>query len=424
MGELQKAIDSQIANLPRIAAQQLARGKLAKHGIKSDEMVGQLADAILAFDDDPIELDWPEEISIDFDDADMAELQAGIDRLADEFPAIVEELSVKLAEEIVSGLRQQWDETRPVEELAESMRSRVSKDWGKAIDALRMLLSLCAQEGHEFNIRQLKSKQVKLCEEARARLHIRGCRIAEEILLLLEYGHKEGAQARWRTLHEIAVAATLIKEGGDVLAERFYDSEFVEKKSLLKDIHRAASAGGEPRVPVAEAKEIERNFARVIAKYDKSFQGMYGWASGQLGLPKDPKFYDLMGVAGSLSLKDRFRIASSDNHVSVATLSQPIHQWDPTTLIPGSFAPGFEGPGVDTAQAIVQLTAALYDEPWDLDRLVLMRAMVQLRDEIATLWHQAAQLIDRREQRAIDKAARFGKGRRFGYVKAKPFNRS
>src|SRR3546814_20101539 len=69
------------------------------------------------------------------------------------------------------------------------------------------------------------------------------------------------------------------------------------------------------------------------------------WASGQLGTPKDPKFHHLQDAAGSLSLKLRYRLSSFDTHASPRTLKQPVHHWDPTTHIPGSFAAGFEGPG-------------------------------------------------------------------------------
>src|SRR3546814_9530556 len=60
-----------------------------------------------------------------------------------------------------------------------------------------------------------------------------------------------------------------------------------------------------------------------------------GWASGQLGIPKDPKFHHLQDAAGSLSLKLRYRLSSFDTHASPRTLKQPVHHWDPTTHIPG-----------------------------------------------------------------------------------------
>lgn len=421
MGDLQKAMEKGFADLPRIAALQLARRKLDLLGIDSDEMVEKLADAILATDDKP---NWSNDIVINFDDSDLEELNIDIDNLVEKIPDIVVNLSVKLAEEKVVDIREQWETSRPVEEPRDQARTRVIKDWGKANDALRMLVVLCEQEGHKFNIRQLETKRRNSRDATLARLHIRGCRIANEILLLLEHGHNEGAQARWRTLHEVAIAATLIKKGGVSLAERYLDHEAIERKSSLDDFRRATEARGGGQLRIVDAIEIETEFERMIEKHGSAFKGMYGWASGQLGLPKQPKFFHLLETAGSLSLKHRFRVASSDNHASVATLGQPVHQWDLTETIPGVFAPGFEGPGVDTVQAIVQLTIALYHEPWDLDCLVLGHVLVQLRDDTAALWLRTARQIEKRKQRAIVRATQRGRGKRLGYIKAKPVNRS
>ena len=46
------------------------------------------------------------------------------------------------------------------------------------------------------------------------RLHARSCQITMEILALLKSGFADGAHARWRTLHEIAVTALFIKQQG------------------------------------------------------------------------------------------------------------------------------------------------------------------------------------------------------------------
>ena len=426
MGDLHDALNAELENLPRLAARDLVRRKLADLNIDDEAVVERFADMLLADDGDDtgdghIEFDWPEDIEISFDDADADRLQGAIDKLVEDLPDAIVRLAGKMSQDVARGIREQWDDTRStVPDPTARTRTVIARDWGAAIDASRLLVTLCTQEGETFNDRHLRSQRGTIRDEARARLHIRACRIAEEIILLLEHGHAEGALARWRTLHEVAVVATLIKEGGDDLAERFFDHDAVEQKRMLDDYRRAALAAGEPSPPAAQAREIERSFDDMVTRYGKHFQGMYGWASEQLGLPKEPKFHDLQDAIGSLSLKHRFRVASSSNHASVATLGQPVHHWDPTTTIPGAFAAGFEGPAVDTAQAIVQATTALFDEPWDLDQLVLVGALGVLRDEIAKDWLATARRIEKREQRSIDRAVRFGHGRRTGYTKARP----
>jgi hypothetical protein len=139
-------------------------------------------------------------------------------------------------------------------------------------------------------------------------------------------------------------------------------------------------------------------------------------------MPVDPKFHDLQEVAGSLTLKLRYRLSSFDTHASPKALEQPVHRWDPTIHVPGVFEAGFEGPAVDTAHAMIQVTALLYPQPWDLDAVVFVTALNRLRKEVSQAWLNTARNIDKRERRLIERAAR-GPLRRLGYVKAKPGKR-
>ncbi|WP_217430933.1 DUF5677 domain-containing protein [Sphingomonas bacterium] len=49
-------------------------------------------------------------------------------------------------------------------------------------------------------------------------LHARACQVVFEIITLMENGLADGAMARWRTLHEITVVATILAEHGEELA--------------------------------------------------------------------------------------------------------------------------------------------------------------------------------------------------------------
>ena len=424
MGKLQDALDKSLANLPRLGIENIIREKLSAAGVEDEELVGQVADVIGERNTGHFTIESLHDIAIDFTEADLARLEKTANALNERIPEIVDEMANRQAEKLAQGLKQQWQDSVPATDKTHGTRARILADWSEPLEALRMLLELCRQEGDAFNITFLKSKHPITRNEALARLHIRACRIAEEILLLIENGHTEGAQARWRTLHEVTITATLIAHGGDALAERYFDHQAIELKRALDDHNRATLAAGGAPLSQHQAAGIEREHDRAIARYKSDFRGMYGWASGQLGIPKDPKFHHLQDAAGSLSLKLRYRLSSFDTHASPRTLKQPVHHWDPTTHIPGSFAAGFEGPGADTVQAIVQITSLLFDEPWDLDRLVFALALTRLGIETAETWHRTARQIGLRAQRALDRAVRRpGPTRRFGYVKAKPGER-
>ncbi len=60
------------------------------------------------------------------------------------------------------------------------------------------------------------------------RLHARACQIASEVLKLLKSGFADGAHARWRSLHEVAVVALFIHKHGNDVAEKYLLHDVVE----------------------------------------------------------------------------------------------------------------------------------------------------------------------------------------------------
>ena len=424
MGKLQDAFDRQIDNLPRLAIERVVRDKLRAEGIDDPTVLGRVVDAIIKGTEESVAIPFDRSLHLALTDEDLFRMGKAAEAFGERVPDIVDNLVRDVSKDLVGQLHEKWRQSVPDDDAGLATRARILKDWAAPLDSFRMLLTLCAEEGDNFNIAHLRSARPR--EDGRtqalARLHIRACRIAREILLLLENGFTEGAQARWRTLHEVTVTAALIAEGGDSLAERYFDHEIVDRKKALDDHRRAVAAGGEPPVARRHTTALEEEFAAAVAKYGKQFRGMYGWASDQLGMPVDPKFHDLQEVAGSLTLKLRYRLSSFDTHASPKALEQPVHRWDPTTHVPGAFEAGFEGPAVDTAHAIIQITALLYPQPWDLDAVVFVMALNRLREEVSDAWLNTARDIDKRERRSIERAAR-GPLRRLGYVKAKPGKR-
>jgi hypothetical protein len=424
MATLQESFDDGLDRIPLLAIEKIIVEKLAAAEIEDIAFARRVAEALVASKGRSVTIDSPYDILLNFTDDDMKRVEEATAAFLERLPDLVDELAEDTTQRLVDGMRQQWNESRPLVDEAAKLRERIAKDWGGALDALRLLVHLCAQEGEKFNFAQMESKLKRGAERngALARLHIRACRIAEEIILLIENGHTEGAQGRWRTLHEVTVTATLIAAGGDALAERYFAHEAVERKKVLDDHRRAATSMGAASVTRKQADAIERDCAAAVRKYGRHFQGMYGWAGGVLGPPDSPQFHNLQEVAGSLAEKLRFRLACFDTHASLQTLSQPVHYWDPTIHVSGTFSAGFEGPIADTAQTIAQITLLLLPEPWDLDRIVLVRALARLRDELIDDAYRIAKRIEKDEQRSIERAMR-RPGRPLGYVKRKPVRR-
>ena len=244
MGKLQETFDQQLAGIPRIALEECAREKLRDAGILDNRIAQQIAEAILSGKGNhtiPSDLD----VAVEFTADDMARIEKTVSQFLERLPELTDRFTDDAAKRLAEGFRRQWQETLPTVDEARTIRESIAAKWGSAFDGLRLLVALCVQEGEAFNFAHLRAKRPRERDQAIARLHIRACRIAEEMILLLEHGHTEGAQARWRTMHEVAVTATIIAEGGDSLAQRYFDHEAVEKKKALDDHRRAAASVGE-----------------------------------------------------------------------------------------------------------------------------------------------------------------------------------
>lgn len=149
------------------------------------------------------------------------------------------QLSVAPAVEAVSEVvMKELTFTRPQmlrehQQLDRAFRRRLRRHWGPALDQL-YAMAVCAEEmGGEYDSNHTGAavEQNDLVFEALTRLQARACRIAFEVHTLLSAGFPMGALARCRTMHEIAVTATVIRAYG---SDRQYAD--IGERYLLHDL--------------------------------------------------------------------------------------------------------------------------------------------------------------------------------------------
>jgi hypothetical protein len=94
-----------------------------------------------------------------------------------------------------------------------AFRERLYERWQMPLERLRMLVTVTREFGAGINENARQSTSAtshKFMIDVLSRSHARACQIDEEIICLLEGGFADGAMARWRTLHEVAVVASFI----------------------------------------------------------------------------------------------------------------------------------------------------------------------------------------------------------------------
>lgn len=190
------------------------------------------------------------------------------------------------------------------------------KEYRRALD-LYYQVYVCAQEfGSDFDRvhRSGAAADRDFKFEALTTIHARACLVASEIHALLRTGHPFGALARWRTLHECAVVASIIGDNDQELAERYLLHTHVE--SHRDSVHFAAAheALGQPPLSPSEVDEIRRERDAVVARFGLDFDQDWGWASRLMPSGKRPTFKRLEELAGIAHLRPYYRWSSHNVH--------------------------------------------------------------------------------------------------------------
>jgi hypothetical protein len=120
----------------------------------------------------------------------------------------------------------------------DATEERLAARWGRAFDLMEMAIVVAYEAGEAFNTKHQAAAREDndLVFAALVRLHARACRIAEEVLMLLKGGYGQGAHARWRALHEVAVIAAFLRKHGQGTAERYFLHEAVESRRAVTDL--------------------------------------------------------------------------------------------------------------------------------------------------------------------------------------------
>lgn len=402
---MQSALTKAVGELPRLALRELVSCKLENAGVPaSDAAVDSIVEAALR-GDDAVSLDWEADVekqfNITFDERDTKELGVITDRLLEKIPQTVNDFTEAMTRSMVNAVRGSWPDLRGAEEFeTEAFRFNLENRWGRALDWLRMLLWLAREIGatEHQSLSRSKSKKGRLRRYLLSRLHARTCQVTAEIIHLIEGGFADAATARWRTLHEIGVVATLLSDRDEALAERYLLHENVELKRSLEQYEAVHLALGYKPPSKAERSKIDDAFARVVDRFGKPFAGEYGWAAEALGL-KRPTFADLEKAAGRANLRGHYKMASHPVHAGVRGLHFKFGViGGEDVVLTGASNAGFEDAGQGAAQDLALTTILLLQPRRGIDDLVHMKVCMELSERATKAFVSAGRKLAREER--------------------------
>lgn len=406
MTNAQKRFEQTIKDIPRRLTEELIVKKLKAAGVrKASQIAPKLLEHALSDSKEPFVRDddnISDEINISITSEDIVQL----DRAFNEFsqsgiPTIIQNVSDNAAVDLLASLKSNWPEQFDWErsQIA-SFRNNLEHRWGKGLSLLRMLLTICREIGQE-NLKRhqrLRPKKHSHLKVVLVRLHARACQVSDEIITLLEAGFADGAMARWRTLYEISVVATVIADHGEEIAEQYIAHEIVEAKSAMDEYARCSVLLGYKPISRREAKTIASDHGKILAKYGKEFGSPYGWAARHLK-KKKPIFSDLEAAAGRAATRSYYKMASYNVHASAKGIFFKLSLLDATGIIAGASNAGLTDPAQNTAISLTSITALLFGPRWTLDKIIQLKSISILRDEIPQAFYDAERKLRRDDAR-------------------------
>ncbi|MCB9431958.1 MAG: hypothetical protein H6668_08230 [Ardenticatenaceae bacterium] len=401
MGTLQKLFEREIQasfTFPIVGAKLIKR-QLEKRGvILTAKQVSNLEINLRDISGDSVtfdlDLDNEQNRVLGISDGEKIELDIGdeknFDEFYQEFIAKLERTFPEIIEEMASLLLSDLRENRSTMLKAhrkdmKGFEKRLDKDWKRPFDLFESFLVLAFEAGDEFNsdFRKDATEVENYVLEALTRLHARACQIAWEVFVLLKSGFADGAHARWRSLHEIAVVASFIKTHGNEVAERYLLHDNIESYKAATLYQKHCQALGDEPIPQDEYNSLITVRDELIARFGNSYKNNYGWSSSALN-KQDPNFSDIEENAGLDHLRPYYKLASHNVHANPKGVMFKLGLSGNTqnVLLAGPSNFGFTDPAQGTAYSLGLVTVTLITTRPTIDNLVLSNILLRLESEI------------------------------------------
>jgi hypothetical protein len=266
--------------------------------------------------------------------------------------------------------------------------------WKEPLDLLELFLLTTIDIGGDFNhkYRPEAAESNDFVFEALSRLHGRACQVGNEILVLLKSGYADGANARWRTLHEITVISYFIKERGSEMAERYLLYDYIESYRSISDYiqepalyekHKAIL--GDELPSKSERDTIIGKKDELCTRFGKEFSNEYGWAADRT---KRITFKDLESEVGINHLRPYYKMANISVHAGPKGIRFSLGSPNNNIIPVGASSMGLADPGVITAISLLNMNTALLTTRADIDQLITLKVMSLLAGEVKDAFYR------------------------------------
>jgi hypothetical protein len=285
--------------------------------------------------------------------------------------------------------------------ITRGFERRLYSRWREGLDRLKMLIVIAQESGNSYlrdsekwlrKARRRKSKAKIELFTAIVGLHVRACRLASEVLCLLKSGFADGANARWRTLHEVATIIMFLTQHKGDTAVRYLRHAAIERLKAARQYQVHCSRLGYEPFSDKEMSDLQREFDQAVSKFGADFAKDYGWAAKAVG-KKHPTFTDIEANTSLAHWRPHFKMACHSIHAGSQglffSLGSPTGQ-----MHSGASNVGLSDPAHSTAISLSLASTALLTFEPSLDGLVTCGVMRLLTNDIGDAFLKADELLE------------------------------
>lgn len=368
---------------------ELLRRILKSRGLSvSDDHLPSLAKSLM---DGADSIELPGEpgqiIAITEEDVDraMREIETALEGGADGM-RVVEEFAPRILQSLYDSLPQALQEWHTVQRAFEA---RLHDRWKEGLDRLDMLITMAHEAGETYvaDLRRESAEEENPPEpvlmDVLTAIHCRACRTSREIICLLKAGYADGAHARWRSLHELAVTAHFLLKHRMNTPQRYLDHAAVERLRGAEQYQQHCDTLGHDPYSAEEMAELKNASDAAVIKYGAAFREDYGWAAEALHNPR-PTFTQIEANLDMAHWRPWFRLACQNVHAGSQglhfALGMPLNA--PGMLLAGASEAGLADPGQQMALSLMMVTVAFLTAHPNLDGLVACHCMLKVCDDL------------------------------------------
>ncbi|CAI2719271.1 DUF5677 domain-containing protein [Nitrospina watsonii] len=279
----------------------------------------------------------------------------------------------------------------------EAFENRHKSRWENALNLLETQIVISEELSQEFhngfheNNQEMETPLDHITFEALHNLHTRGLLIGREILCLLKAGYADGALARWRSLHEIAVIISFLCniENKEEISTRYILSREAQTLKAMENLNKHANKARLEPFTEEEMAEARDHCNNIKNQYGEELVNDYGWASPVLK-NKNPKLIDLEKYTELDHWRPRFKWASNyihgsfKPHNSLLGLCEAEEETEGNLYLIGPSNSGLTDPGHMTSiSLLISTTNFLLTIP-TVDHIVFSRILSILEKQIGT----------------------------------------